>query len=105
MEYSDRIKLRRAHKRVEALKGFYKHLLIYCIVNLALFIVRGNILQFFQSETPDKNFIAWIDWNILIVPVFWGIWLLFHAAKVFSYKLKFIENWEKRQMEKFLNEQ
>ncbi len=73
MKYSEKIKLRRAQKRVEALKGFYKHLLVYCIVNVALFISRGNVLQFVQNESPDKNFMEWIDWNILIVPIFWGI--------------------------------
>ncbi|PHR13099.1 MAG: hypothetical protein COA40_06215 [Aequorivita sp.] len=39
MEYSENIKLRKAQRRVEALKGFYKHLLVYIIVNIALFIV------------------------------------------------------------------
>ena len=29
MEYSENLKWRKARRRVEALKGFYKHLLIY----------------------------------------------------------------------------
>lgn len=105
MKYFDNIKLRKAQKRVEALKGFYKHLLVYCIVNVTLFILRGDVLQFFQNESTDKNFIEWVDWNILIIPILWGIGLLFHAAKAFQYKLKFIANWEKRQLEKFSKEQ
>lgn len=104
MKNSDRDKLRRAHKKVENLKAFYKHLLIYCIVNIALFLARGSHIQIFESESLHPNFINWIDWNILSVPAIWGIWLTFHAAKVYSYKPKFIANWEKRQMEKFFNE-
>lgn len=105
MEYSESIKIRKAHRRVEALKGFYKHLLVYSVVNIALFIVRGNVLEFFQNESPDKNFIEWIDWNILIVPFFWGIGLLFHAAKVFQYKFGFLKNWEEKQIKKYLKEE
>jgi hypothetical protein len=104
MEYSKNIKLRKARKRVEALKGFYKHLLVYSIVNIALFIVRAQVLGFFQNQSPDKNFIEWVDWNILIVPIFWGIGLLFHASKVFQYKFPFIKDWEDRKLKKFINE-
>ncbi len=47
----------------------------------------------------------WIDWNILIVPIFWGIGLLYHAAKVFQYKSKTLKNWEEKQIRKFLKEE
>ncbi len=104
MEYSESIKMRKARKRLETLKGFYKHLLVYIIVNLVLFIVRAHVLEFFQNESPDKNFVEWVDWNILIVPIFWGIGLLFHAVKVFQYKFKFIKNWEEKQLKRFINE-
>lgn len=103
MDYSEGIILRRARKRLEALKGFYKHLLVYIIVNIAIFIVKSNILEFFQDQSPDKNFIEWLDWNILIVPFFWGIGLLFHAVKVFQYKFPFIKNWEDRQLKRFID--
>lgn len=105
MEYSENLKWRKARRRVEALKGFYKHFLIYILVNAALFIIRGRVLEFFQIESNDKNFVEWIDWNILIVPLFWGIGLLFHAAKVFQFKFKFLKNWEDRQIKKFLKEE
>ncbi|AFL81646.1 hypothetical protein Aeqsu_2186 [Aequorivita sublithincola DSM 14238] len=105
MKYSENIKLRNARKRLEMLKSFYKHLLVYIVVNIILFAIRGNILGFFQNTSPDKNFIEWIDWNILIVPIFWGIGLLFHAAKVFQYRFKFIKNWEERQLERYVKEE
>lgn len=92
-------------KRVEALKGFYQHLLAYLLVNIALFIVRGRVLDFFQSNDPHKNFVDWIDWNILFVPLFWGIGLLFHAAKVFRFKSRFMKNWEEKQLEKYIQKE
>lgn len=105
MKYSEIIKYRNARRKVEVLKGFYKHLFVYCIVNIALFILRGEVLQFVQNESTNKSVIDWIDWNILIVPVFWGIGLVFHTAKVFQFKFNFIADWEKRQLKKFIKEQ
>ncbi len=103
MENAENIKYKNALEKVGALKDFYTHLVFYFIVNVVLFIVRGDILHFFQSEARDKNFIDWIDWNILIVPIFWGIVLLYHASKVFQYKFKFIKYWEERQLKKFID--
>jgi hypothetical protein len=105
MDYSENMQWRKAQQRVETLKVFYRHLLIYIVVNIAIFIVRGQVLEVFLNKSPDKNFIEWIDWNVLIVPVFWGIGLLFHAAKAFQYKFKFIKNWEERQLKKFIKEE
>ena len=105
MDSSQNIKWKKAHKRVEALKGFYTHLAIYIIVNIAIFIVRGQIVEFFKNESTDKDFMEWVDWNVLIVPIFWGIGILFHAANTFQDKLKFIKNWEEKQLEKFLEEE
>ncbi len=105
MEYSENAKMRRARKRVEDLKGFYGHVLVYSIVNFVLFLVRGNVLDYYQNNNPDKNFVEWIDWNILIVPVLWGIGLLFHAAKVYQYKFRFIRKWEERQIDKILKKE
>src|SRR5690606_22268739 len=105
MEFSESTKLRKARKRLEALKGFYKHLLVYFVVDIAIFIVRGNVLELFQNQSPDKNFIEWADWNILIVPICWGIGLLFHASEVFEYKFPFVKNWEEGQLKKSIEEE
>ncbi|MDN3724082.1 2TM domain-containing protein [Aequorivita sp. SDUM287046] len=104
MEQSENRKLRKARKRVEALKGFYQHLLIFILVNVLIFIVRSRVLEFIQNDSPTKNFMEWVDWNILFVPLFWGIGLLFHAAKVYQFKFPFLKNWEERQLNKYMNE-
>lgn len=105
MNFTENIKLRKALKRVEELKGFYQHLIVFIIINLILFIIRGNVLEFFMNTSSDKNLVQWVDWNILIVPIFWGIGLVFHAAKVFQYKFGFIKKWEQKQLQKFIREE
>lgn len=102
MDYSESIKVRKARKKVEILMDFYKHLVVYIFVNIALLLVRSQILGLFQNGVENKNFYDWIDWNIVIVPFFWGIGLLFHAAKAFQYKFRFIQNWEDKQLENIL---
>lgn len=101
---SQSIYLKRARRRVEVLKGFYSHLWVFLIVNLVLFVVRGRVLEFFTNTSTETNFLDWMDWNILAVPFFWGIGLLYHAAKVFQYKFKFVKNWEEKQLRKFMRE-
>lgn len=105
MKSSEEIRFRKAQKRVEAIKDFYKHLFVYCFLGIGIFIGRDYIIQFFQNKSIDEKFTKWIDWNFLIVLVFWGIGLLFQASKAFQYKLRFIKNWEERQMERFMKEQ
>jgi hypothetical protein len=59
---------RRAEKRVNELRGFYSHLLTYCIVNAGLFLI--NYLC-----TPQH---WWFLWSLLG----WGIGLLCHGLTV-----------------------
>lgn len=101
---SQSIYLKRARRRVEVLKGFYSHLWVFLIVNLVLFVIRGSVLEFFTNTSAETNFLDWMGWNILAVPFFWGIGLLYHAAKVFQYKFKFVKNWEEKQLRKFMRE-
>lgn len=101
---SQSIYFKRARRRVQALKGFYSHLWIYMIVNIVLFVIRGPVLDFFSNTPAETNFLDWIDWNILAVPFFWGIGLLYHGTKVFQYKFKFVRYWEEKQLRKFMKE-
>ena len=60
----------RAKERVEAKLGFYRHLIIYVLVNLFLLVI--NLL-----ESPEY---LWVKW-----PAFgWGIGVVAHALSVFS---------------------
>ena len=60
----------RAKARVEARLGFYRHAMIYVLVNLLLLVIN-------LSESPDY---LWVKW-----PVFgWGIGVVAHGLSVFS---------------------
>ncbi|MCK0156984.1 2TM domain-containing protein [Cellulophaga sp. F20128] len=92
MEGNDSIKLERAKKRVEKIKGFYIHFTVYILVNL--FIV-GSIL--YNSGWDD-----FFHFGTFFTPFFWGIGVLAHYSKAFGYMPFFGKNWEQRQIEKYM---
>jgi hypothetical protein len=63
---------RRAAARVEALLAFYRHAMIYVLVNS--FLVILNLIR-----SPDH---FWSKWSIFG----WGIGLLAHGLSVYSYR-------------------
>jgi hypothetical protein len=73
----------RARKRVEELKGFYVHLLIYLAVNTGLFLI-----DLFDGGG------WWFFW-----PLFgWGIGVTAHAVGVFAGEGVFGQEWEARKI-------
>lgn len=100
MENKYRNKLNRAKKRVEELKGFYIHLTVYIAVNM--FITITKIVKNLQDgETINEAF--W-DFGTFATWFFWGIGLVFHAARVFSFNPFFSKDWEERQIQKYMEE-
>ena len=106
MENDQLTKYQKAQKRVSAIRGFYDHLGAYVLVNLVLFLSRHKIrFTLISAEAlGDPNILDWVDWNIFGTPIVWGIFLLFHAAKVFGWSPFFNKKWEERQLKKYLEE-
>ncbi len=99
MERNSKSKEARAKERVEELKGFYVHLIVYIIVNT--FITSSKIIgNLNDGETLTEAF-----WNVgtFFVWFAWGIGLAFHAAKTFGYSV-FSKSWEERQIQKYIEE-
>jgi hypothetical protein len=93
-ENSNQDKYARAKKRVDEIKGFYIHASIYTVINSFILV---NI--FIQSGYNGQGF-----WQIehFFTLFFWGIGLSFHALKVFRLNPFFNKDWEKRQIQKYI---
>jgi hypothetical protein len=79
----------RATKRVEALSGFYTHLLTYCLVNAGLFLIN-----YFSGGR------WWFFW-----PLFgWGIGLLCHGLSICRGGL-WSEAWKERKIKEFMEKE
>lgn len=100
-ETIDGIKYLRAKKRVEKIKGFYVHLIVYIIVNIFL---SGIIIFGIMQEEGDsfgeviQNFGVYSTW------VFWGIGIFFHWLGVFGFTVVG-KNWEEKKLKEILDKE
>ncbi len=78
----------RARKRVEELREFYQHLIVYLAVNAFLVVI--NLLT-----SPEH---LWFYW-----PLFgWGIGLAIHGATVFGSNRFWGSRWEERKIKELM---
>ena len=96
MENEDK-RLKRAKERLQELKGFYWHMAAYIAVNS--FITISTIVG--RMGNGD-SFMDTLNFGSFAIWFFWGIGLFFHGIKVFSYNPIFSKEWEKRQIQKYI---
>lgn len=89
-------KLKRAKKRVDELKGFYIHLMVYLVIN-AFILVTQMI-----ANADEAGF--GLGWYSFTTAIFWGIGLAIHALVAFRLNPFFGKAWEERMIEKFMEE-
>ena len=87
-------KLERATKRVKAIKGFYKHLIAYVLVNTFLLT-----LKYFKLEKEEVFF----EFSTFSTLFFWGIGLVFHAVSVFGKNVFLGQDWEEKKINEYMN--
>ena len=94
------IKYIRAKKRVEKIKGFYVHLIVYVIVNIFLsgIIIFGLMNDGDSFEEVLQNFGVYSTW------VFWGIGVFFHWLGVLGFNIVG-KYWENRKLKEIMEEQ
>ena len=94
-QHSD-LKYIRAKNRVEKVKRFYYHVVIYIIVNLVItgFKVSNNLNSWDEFINDIMSFDVLSTWTI------WGLVLVIHALS-----LVFGQGWEERKIEALMNEE
>ncbi len=80
-----------AKKRVDDIKGFYVHILIYLVVNFMLFVI--NIVT-----SPGTY---WFYWPL----IGWGIGIVIHGLSVFVFEGIFGREWEERKIRDFMEKE
>ena len=92
-----------AKKRVAEIKGFFRHLKIFIIVNAFLFgLHKGWLLPLIPEWFPkEAYYFDWVNLNILV----WGLILAVHGLTLYRHKLTFLKKWEERQIKKYMNEE
>jgi hypothetical protein len=87
----DKERYEKARKRVEEIKGFYIHLVVYVLVNIGMFLV--NILS------SPRN--LWFYWPLLG----WGIGLVAHGVSTFGLRGAFGPEWEERKIKEIMEKE
>lgn len=93
----------RAQHRVRQIKGFHNHLGVFVIVNSAFFLLKDSmtIALFGKEALGNPEIMNWIDWNAYV----WGVFLAIHALVIYGNVPMFVKKWEKRQLEKYMQEE
>ncbi|MBM7556366.1 2TM domain-containing protein [Halanaerobacter jeridensis] len=80
---------KKAKERVAELKGFYRHLAVYSIVNTILLVI--NLVN-----SPNH---LWFYWPLLG----WGIGIMSHGFKVFNLTSSLFKTWEDKKIKELTN--
>jgi hypothetical protein len=94
--FKEQHRLDKARKKVEDIKGFYKHLAAYVLVNIMLLVMHAVNLG------PEESFLSW---GALITPFCWGLGLLAHGLSVFNRNIFFNRNWEERKIQEYMEKE
>jgi hypothetical protein len=78
----------RAKRRMEEIRGFYTHLLVYAVVNAFLFLVNW-------LNSPGD---WWFYWPLLG----WGIGVVAHGLSVFAGGGFWGKDWEERKIKQLM---
>ena len=87
------IQYERARKRVEEIKGFYIHALVYVLVNLFLILSTSIKYDSFETFFQQNQF-----WGIGL----WGIGLFAHGLSVFLPNFILGKNWEEKKIRELM---
>jgi hypothetical protein len=91
----------RARHKVEKIKGFYKHLAVYLIVNTFIY---G--LKFVRNQNFDVSItVIWPNINFGGLWLYWGIGVAFHGLSVFGCIYLFGKKWEQDKIKQFMEEE
>lgn len=89
-DYTEEQKYTLAKKRVEKLQGFYVHLITSILITV--------LLMFINFKFTPKT--LWFWFPLLGM----GVGLFFHWFDVFGSRLFFGKDWERKQIEKYMDD-
>ncbi len=91
----------KAENKVKKLKGFYFHLILYLVANLAWFLV----LLFSNHLSTYYEYGFWgMGYGHVSTAVIWGVVVIVHYLLISGIYPTFSKKWEQRKIQEFLSE-
>lgn len=85
----------RARKRLDWIKSFYIHVIVYLVFNVFLLLmIHGGVSIKINS----------IHYSNLYTAIGWGIILLIHGIIVFTPIISLMDKWEEQKLEEFMQD-
>ena len=100
--YSEEEKFLKAKKKVERIKGFYRHLVVFLGFNISLIVFKmtgviGNGESFLNAVFDMQSLFTWIPW---------GIGLAIHGIVVFDVFTFLVgRNWEEQKIKELVEKE
>ncbi|QDO94345.1 2TM domain-containing protein [Formosa sediminum] len=94
--YFEQERYERAKKQVRRVSGFYRHALVYAVINIIIAIVNTQHLE------AGESYFQWQNFTTLF---FWGIGLVAHGASVFLPTLVIGKNWEDEKIKELMEKE
>ncbi|WP_157972908.1 2TM domain-containing protein [Aureibaculum luteum] len=106
-KYINSTKYEDALEHVTRLREFYQQVFVYIIFVIVCLNFKNNIIVFVRTHTDnvDNNFLSWLNINIILVPVLWGIAILVYGLYLSKFKPSLLKKWEEKKLKKFMDEQ
>lgn len=90
---------KKARKRVDDIKKFYKHFTVYLIINL-VFIGRRIYNDIYSGDSVIEAFTDIGNYGFFF---WWGFGLIIHGITVFGTPNIFSKDWEDRKIDEYMN--
>lgn len=91
-----------AKKKVKKIKGFYRHLLFYILINLC---ISGTMIFKMIGEGKESIASVLTNFGVYATWIFWGIGLFFHILEVFGYENLFSKKWEEEKIQELMKKE
>lgn len=89
----------KAQQKVTEIKQFYKHLVLYILVNL-FFIGRRIYKDIKYGDSVEEALFNIDNFHFFF---WWGVALLIHAFNIFGKNNLFSKKWEERKVKEYMN--
>lgn len=96
MNTQEEIKYEQVRKKVQKIKSFYTHAIVYLVVNIMIVVLNIQDLSPGETYFQFKNFMT---------AFFWGIGLVAHGLSVFIPQWFLGNDWEERKIRELMEKE
>ena len=100
MKLTEEQKYHYAKSKVEKLKSFYIHLMVYMIVNIL--IISFKVIR--NMDNGETFYDALFDASTNLTWMLWGVFIVIHAFKVFGLDQLLGKDWEAKKIQRYMEE-